>query len=143
MAELSDKAREEFLSEAQEIIETFSRNLLSLDASLKAGISDPSLINEAFRAVHTLKGLAGLFGAVRLGALSHRLEDVLDDLRLGRVDLGQNVLDVLFGAIDAYTRILKAEKSESDEELDLDVLFAELERIGAGSTIKESPVADY
>ena len=143
MAELSDKAREEFLSEAQEIIETFSRNLLSLDASLKAGISDPSLINEAFRAVHTLKGLAGLFGAVRLGALSHRLEDVLDDLRLGRVDLGQNVLDVLFGAIDAYTRILKAEKSESDEELDLDVLFAELERIGAGATVKESPVADY
>ena len=31
MAELSDKAREEFFSEAQEIIETLSRNLLSLD----------------------------------------------------------------------------------------------------------------
>ena len=82
MAELSDKAREEFFSEAQEIIETLSRNLLSLDQSIKAGTSDPSLINEAFRAVHTLKGLAGLFGAVRLGALSHRLEDVLDDLRV-------------------------------------------------------------
>ena len=73
MAELSDKAREEFFSEAQEIIETLSRNLLSLDSTIKAGISDPSLINEAFRAVHTLKGLAGLFGAARLGALSHRL----------------------------------------------------------------------
>jgi len=144
MAELSDKAREEFFSEAQEIIETLSRNLLSLDSTIKAGISDPSLINEAFRAVHTLKGLAGLFGAVRLGALSHRLEDVLDDLRLGRINLGQEVLDVLFGAVEAYTRILQAEKSDSDDDLDVDQqLFAELERIGAGATQHESPVADY
>ena len=143
MAELSDKAREEFFSEAQEIIETLSRNLLNLDASIKAGASDPSLINEAFRAVHTLKGLAGLFGAVRLGALSHRLEDVLDDLRLGRVELGQHVLDVLFGAVEAYTRILQAEKANSDEELDVDQLFADLERIGAGAAEHASPVADY
>ena len=114
---------------AQEIIETLSRNLLSLDASIKAGTSDPSLINEAFRAVHTLKGLAGLFGAVRLGALSHRLEDVLDDLRLGRIELGQDVLDVLFGAVEAYTRILQAEKSNSDEDLDVEQLFIDLERI--------------
>jgi two-component system chemotaxis sensor kinase CheA len=143
MAELSDKAREEFFSEAQEIIETLSRNLLSLDSAIKAGISDPSLINEAFRAVHTLKGLAGLFGAARLGALSHRLEDVLDDLRLGRVELGQDVLDVLFGAVEAYTRILQAEKADSDEELDVEQLFVELERIGAGATEHQSPVADY
>jgi len=144
MAELSDKAREEFFSEAQEIIETLSRNLLSLDSTIKAGISDPSLINEAFRAVHTLKGLAGLFGAARLGALSHRLEDVLDDLRLGRINLGQDVLDVLFGAVEAYTRILQAEKSDSDDDLEVDQqLFHELERIGAGATQRESPVADY
>ncbi len=143
MAELSDKAREEFFSEAQEIIETLSRNLLSLDQNIKAGLTDPSLINEAFRAVHTLKGLAGLFGAVRLGALSHRLEDVLDDLRLGRIDLGQDVLDVLFGSVDAYTRILQSEKSGSDEELDVEHLFGELERIAASATVPESPVAGY
>jgi len=143
MAELSDKAREEFFSEAQEIIETLSRNLLSLDASIKSGASDPSLINEAFRAVHTLKGLSGLFGAVRLGALSHRLEDVLDDLRLGRIEFGQDVLDVLFAAVEAYTRILQAEKANSDDELDVEGLFTELERIGAGAAEHQSPVAEY
>src|SRR5450432_1547167 len=143
MAELSDKAREEFFSEAPETVENMSQNLLSLDANIKAGTSDPSLVNEAFRAVHTLKGLAGLFGAARLGALSHRLEDVLDDLRLGRVELGQDVLDVLFGAVEAYTRILQAEKADSDEELDVEQLFVELERIGASATEHESPVAGY
>ena len=90
VAEQGDRARDEFLSEAQEIVETLSRNLLSLDASVREGAADPELVNESFRAVHTLKGLAGLFGAQRLATLSHRLEDLLDDLRLGRAPLGRD-----------------------------------------------------
>ena len=144
MPEITDKAREEFFSEAQEIIETLSRNLLSLDASIKAGTSDPSLINEAFRAVHTLKGLAGLFGAVRLGAFSHRLEDLLDDLRLGRMDLRPEVLDVLFATVDAYGRILTIEKEGRDEDLpSVDELFRRLDRLGAAVERGESPVGGY
>src|SRR6478752_5549608 len=144
MPEITDKAREEFFSEAQEIIETLSRNLLALDAAQKAGKEDPSLINEAFRAVHTLKGLAGLFGAVRLGAFSHRLEDLLDDLRLGRMDLRPEVLDVLFSTVDAYGRILTTEKEGRDDDLpSVDELFRRLDRLGAAVERRVSPVGDY
>jgi two-component system chemotaxis sensor kinase CheA len=144
MPEITDKAREEFFSEAQEIIETLSRNLLALDAAQKSGKEDPSLINEAFRAVHTLKGLAGLFGAVRLGAFSHRLEDLLDDLRLGRMDLRPEVLDVLFSTVDAYGRILTIEKEGRDEDLpSVDDLFRRLDRLGAAVERGASPVGGY
>ncbi|MES1182723.1 MAG: chemotaxis protein CheA [Myxococcales bacterium] len=144
MPEITDKAREEFFSEAQEIIETLSRNLLALDAAQKSGKEDPSLINEAFRAVHTLKGLAGLFGAVRLGAFSHRLEDLLDDLRLGRMELRPEVLDVLFSTVDAYGRILTIEKEGRDEDLpSVDDLFRRLDRLGAAVERGHSPVGDY
>ncbi len=144
MAEIGDKARDEFFSEAQEIVENLSRNLLELDTSLRAGSSDPSLINEAFRAVHTLKGLAGLFGAIRLGALSHRLEDLLDDLRLGRMPLSPDVLDVLFSAVDAYTQLLALEREGSEDASPaLDDLLAKLERVGAGQVRRSSPVIEY
>jgi two-component system chemotaxis sensor kinase CheA len=144
MAEINDKAREEFFSEAQEIIETLSRNLLALDAAQKAGKEDPSLINEAFRAVHTLKGLAGLFGAIRLGAFSHRLEDLLDDLRLGRLELRADVLDVLFATVDAYGLILQLEKEGKDEDLpSIEELFRKLERLGAVVERGPGPVGDY
>jgi two-component system chemotaxis sensor kinase CheA len=144
MPEITDKAREEFFSEAQEIIETLSRNLLALDSAQKSGKEDPSLINEAFRAVHTLKGLAGLFGAIRLGAFSHRLEDLLDDLRLGRMDLRPEVLDVLFSTVDAYGRILQSEKEGRDEDLpSVDELFRRLDRLGASVERAASPVGDY
>jgi two-component system chemotaxis sensor kinase CheA len=144
MAEISDKAREEFFSEAQEIIETLSRNLLALDNASKQGNTDPSLINEAFRAVHTLKGLAGLFGATRLGALSHRLEDLLDALRLGRMTLAADTLDVLFSAVDAYNKVLELEKAGVDEPLpEAEALLAKLERLGARVPEQSSVTSEY
>ncbi|HWA74121.1 MAG TPA: chemotaxis protein CheA [Polyangiaceae bacterium] len=144
MAEITDKARDEFFSEAQEIIETLSRNLLALDTASRQGSSDPSLVNEAFRAVHTLKGLAGLFGAVRLGTLSHRLEDLLDALRLGRLQLTPETLDVLFSAVDAYNKVLELEKVGRDDQLpEVDNLLEKLERLGAGVPQESSPVSDY
>jgi len=131
MADTGDKAREEFFTEAQEIVETFARNLLAIDETLRNGQEDPQLINETFRAVHTLKGLAGLFGATQMGELSHRLEDVLDDLRLGRMALSPTVLDVLFGAIDVYARIIAVERDGLDDPLDaVDALVARLAGLG-------------
>src|SRR5580693_6404560 len=104
-----DKARDEFLSEAQELVDGLGRDLLHLDETLKRGRLDAELINDIFRAVHTLKGLSGLFGATRMAGLSHELEDVLDDLRLGRIELTAAVLDLLFQAVALYGRILASE----------------------------------
>src|SRR5258708_36570235 len=95
----ADKAREEFFSEAQELVDGLGRDLLALDEGIKRGTTDQELINDVFRAVHTLKGLSGLFGAARMTGLSHELEDVLDDLRLGRIELSSSVLDLLFQAV--------------------------------------------
>src|SRR5215475_8919397 len=103
-----DKARDEFFSEAQELIDGLGRDLLTLDEGLRSGRADPELINDVFRGVHTLKGLSGLFGATRMAGLSHELEDVLDDLRLGRIEVTPGVLDLLFQAVSLYGRLLAA-----------------------------------
>lgn len=144
MAELTEKARDEFLSEAHDIVETLSRNLLLLDAQDRGGERDPSVVNEAFRAVHTLKGLSGLFGAARLGALSHRLEDLLDALRLGKRELNQDVLDILFLAVEVFGQVLEHERAGKDEPIArLDALYSELERLGAGTEESPVPNIDY
>lgn len=114
---VSDQGKEEFLSEAQDIIEAFARNLLAIDAAHKKGSSEPELLNEAFRAIHTLKGLASLFGASGLSSLTHRLEDLLDELRLGRVQLSAEVLDVLFGAVEVSHQLLASEKDEAEGDV--------------------------
>jgi len=109
------KPSAEFLSEAQEVIEAFSRNLLQLDAQQRTGDYDPDLLNAAFRAIHSLKGLAGLFGATRISALAHALESTLDSLRLGRLPLSQPALDVLFEAVEVFQNMLAVFGSDDGE----------------------------
>src|SRR5512142_571959 len=145
MTDPSDKAREDFLSEAQEIVENLSRNLLALDEAHRKQVSDPSLINEAFRAVHTLKGLSSLFGATMIGALSHNLEDVLDDLRLGRITLDSNVLDVLFKALEGFGRALGMERDAMPEKVPtfIDDLVVQIKKLGAAPGPSQDEVGEY
>ncbi len=112
--------RDEFISEAQELMEALSRDLLMLDHAAQQGTSDPDTMNNLFRGVHTLKGLAGMFDFVRLGELAHCLEDLLEDLRLGRVNLTQEILDLLFEGMDAFQRLL-AEARNPEERADVDI----------------------
>jgi two-component system chemotaxis sensor kinase CheA len=124
-----DKARGEFLSESQELIENLSRNLLALEESRsKGGGIDAEHLNEAFRSVHTLKSLAGLFGDRQMNQLSHRLEDLLDDLRLGRHELTDDTLDLLFTAVDVYWQLLGAQEGTTNSVVGQ--VLARLEAMG-------------
>jgi two-component system chemotaxis sensor kinase CheA len=145
MTDPSDKAREDFFSEAQEIIETLSRNLLALDEVHRLNGTDPSLINEAFRAVHTLKGLSSLFGATMIGALSHHLEDVLDDLRLGRIPLDDQILDVLFKAVEGFGRALGMERDSTQERTPsfIEGLVAQIRKVAAVPGPSVEPSGEY
>lgn len=129
------KPSAEFLSEAQEVIEAFSRNLLQLDAQQRSGDYDPDLLNAAFRAIHSLKGLAGLFGATRISALAHALESTLDSLRLGRLPLSQPALDVLFEAVEVFQNMLAVFGTEDAGTVSTDALLGRITALspdGAG-----------
>ncbi|MBI5532068.1 MAG: chemotaxis protein CheA [Deltaproteobacteria bacterium] len=144
MTDIGDKAREDFFSEAQEIIESLSRDLLLLDTAAHSGAVDPDLVNEVFRHVHTLKGLSGLFNATRLGTLSHELENLLDDLRMGRVQLSGDLLDLLFRAVEMYGRLLAAEKGgEQAAGVDeFDPFMLEIQKSGTRRAV-QSPTLAY
>jgi two-component system, chemotaxis family, sensor kinase CheA len=125
----SDKALQEFLSEAQEIIETFNRDLLALDSQRSVGRYDPEYVNDAFRAVHSLKGLSGLFGIARMTTLSHTLENLLDSLRLGRVSITPEILDLLFEAVELYGRIIAdTSAGHPHDTSDIDAYLARIDR---------------
>jgi two-component system chemotaxis sensor kinase CheA len=74
----------EFLAEAEEILERLRGGLADLAEAGGRNDGEPELVNRLFRDAHSLKGLSGMFGHDALGALAHRLEDALDDLRMGR-----------------------------------------------------------
>jgi len=137
----SDKALNEFLSEAQEIVETFNRNLLDFDNQRSSGQAiDPDLINESFRAVHSLKGLVGLFGLTQTGEMAHALENLLDAIRLGKLDVRPETMDVLFEAVELFGQALAAASTGGD--LEPTVVSGYLARLrsarDAAGTVEES-----
>ncbi len=133
--------RDEFLSEAQEIIEALSRDLLLLDQAQKEGSSQHDLINEVFRGVHTLKGIAGMFGYARVGSLAHSLEDLLDGLRLGKVKLDAGVLDLLFEGVENFQRLLG--ETEDAPEVDMDSFQQKLGGVGEALAPAGDVLDDY
>jgi two-component system, chemotaxis family, sensor kinase CheA len=106
------KSLEGFLSEAQEVVEAFSQGLLEIGQGPKKG-ANPETINSLFRSAHSLKGLASMFGVTRLGSLGHALEDLLDELRMGRVPLDESIEGVLLDAVDVFSALISdAQKGE-------------------------------
>ena len=129
----------EFVSEAQEIIESLSKDLLALERGVRANEDyDPDLLNSAFRAVHTLKGLASL-GAERpgLSQLSHHLENTLDALRLGKLPLNLGALDILFESVELFGRLLAAESGEGEGDVNIQPFLERLDKFGRGEAEEE------
>lgn len=110
MGDDKSKGQGEFDAEAQETIEAFGRTLLELEAQQKAsGTPQPDSINEAFRVMHTLKGISSLFGKQDIAELSHELEEILDGIRMGRQPLDGIALDLLFDAVELLTGLVSGE----------------------------------
>jgi len=105
MADQSQRLSD-FLSEAQESVDLLGKELLRLDGESEP---DPDLLNAVFRAAHTLKGLASMFGVERMARLAHALEDVLDDVRMGRRQADRATVDLLLEAPEVFTRIMSEE----------------------------------
>jgi two-component system chemotaxis sensor kinase CheA len=106
MAREDDRAREEFTSEAEELLDTLSRDLVEFES--QGQNVRPELVNKIFREVHSLKGLAGMLGFADISELSHSLEDMLDKLRMGKIPISKDLIDLLFDSVDGLNRLVIA-----------------------------------
>lgn len=132
------KGLQEFLGEAQDIVDELGRVLMEVDRSLAPGQPpEPHLVNAAFRSVHTLKGLSGLFGVASMAELSHDLEEVLDNIRMGRVQLDREFMDLLFEALDLLQRMMAAAQTGGEDPTEqAESLVA---RIRRGAASRQAP----
>jgi two-component system chemotaxis sensor kinase CheA len=92
-----------FTDESLEQIGQIERGLLELERGL-----DPGVVNEVFRAAHTLKGSAAMIGHRRMAELTHAMEDLFGAFRSGALSDFQPFADVLLTTIDVL-RTLVAE----------------------------------
>jgi len=100
--------QETFFVESGEHVETMEAGLLELEQRA----DDLDLLNRIFRAAHSVKGNAGMFGFTAIGELTHKMENVLDRLRNREMMATKPIIDLLLRGADALKALLEAAQGE-------------------------------
>ena len=110
----------EFLAEAEEHFETLDRDLLTLDEAVRTGTTPgQDAIENMFRAVHTIKGLAAMLDYAGVRDLAHALENVLDGVRKHTVAVDATCLQALFDGSEALKSAMEAALGKAGADSDL------------------------
>lgn len=118
-----------FFEEADEHFTTLEMGLLRIEQSPQAVAE---VIDEMFRAAHTLKGSAGLVKLTTISQIGHRLEDCMEAIRDGKVTVSRQRIDFMLFALDRIrelTRLAMAGEPEPEGVIpQVDSLLAAIEQ---------------
>ncbi|MBR8838666.1 MAG: response regulator [Stigonema ocellatum SAG 48.90 = DSM 106950] len=92
-----------FIEEAKDHLNTIEQGLLNLQSTL----NDPEMINEVFRAAHSIKGGAAMLGLSSIQHTSHRLEDCFKILKEHPVQVDQKLESLFLGVSDTLKVLLE------------------------------------
>ncbi|MBB6286788.1 MULTISPECIES: chemotaxis protein CheA [unclassified Pseudomonas] len=98
-----DQAQQTFILEARELLQAMEQSLLQLESEP----GDQDAIGAIFRAAHTIKGSAGLFGLASIVGFTHIVEDVLDRLREGNVAVDAALIALLLKCGDHMLELVE------------------------------------
>ena len=130
----------EFLAEAEDILAELSNNLLKLEKEIDAGAVEPAVVNSIFRSAHTLKGISGMFGVTEMQIITHKMEDILDSLRMGKITINREGIKVLFDIVDLLNEIVLAKGKGDTFEMDkIDSAILKLDNVAGASASIVSP----
>jgi two-component system, chemotaxis family, sensor kinase CheA len=100
-----------FLSEADELLSDINRDILKLEAEP----DNREGLQQIFRAAHTMKGSANLYGFSGVALVTHLLESILDGLREETIHMNPALADVLLEGFDqAKELVAKIAGGEED-----------------------------
>jgi two-component system chemotaxis sensor kinase CheA len=126
MSDEMEEIRHDFLIEAQEMLEILDQRFVALE-------SDPDnkeLLNEIFRAMHSMKGSAGFLGFQCLVDVTHRAENILNKLRQGEIAVSQQVVDIILETVDVVKSLVTdIRESGSDTHVATDAVATKLDLV--------------
>ena len=121
-----DDVLQTFFAEADELLNAMEAALLRMEE----GDANVETINEIFRAAHTIKGSAGLFGLDEIVSFTHIVENVLDRARDGKIIVDSDLLSLLLPCRDHINLLVDnaRQQKKGDAQCDLEgrTLLAQL-----------------
>ena len=111
-----DQALQTFIAESRELLEDMENALLAIEQAEEQA----EMVNAIFRAAHTIKGSSGLFGLDHVVSFTHVVENVLDQVRAGKLAIADQLVTLLLSCCDhigALVEKVAGGQTEADAEL--------------------------
>jgi two-component system chemotaxis sensor kinase CheA len=116
---MTDKYRELFIEEANELLAELETSLLELEKFPE----DPDLIGRIFRAMHTIKGSGAMFGFDAVAGFTHEIESVYELVRNGKIQVTKILIDLTLKACDDIRKMIDpAREWKGDADCRQDIL---------------------
>lgn len=111
-----------FINEVEELLESIEATVLALETAP----GDDELVNQLFRAFHTLKGSAGVAGVSAIASFTHHVESAVDRVRSGACAMSPAVASALLASKDHVAALLDEVQGSSCDHARGDELIAQL-----------------
>ncbi|MEH6946376.1 chemotaxis protein CheA [Bacillus sp. JJ634] len=129
---------EVFIEESKEHLQMCSEQLLELEKNP----DDLSIVNDIFRAAHTLKGMSATMGYEDLANLTHKMENVLDAIRNEQITLQPETFDTLFLAVDDLEAMVYSIAEGGEGKRDVKDVVEKLLLIEKGESLIPTAVSE-
>ena len=117
-----------FIAEADEQLQLLDETIVKMETEG----ADASLLQEIFRAAHTLKGSSAMLGYEKMTHLAHAMENLLDLVRNGELPVTTPLVDGLLHGLDGLTALKDDLVEGRDSNIDIAPTVAELEELAGG-----------
>jgi len=94
--------KQKFVDDALELLNQLESDLLILEKDKK----NKTLIDNVFRAMHTLKGVSAMFGFEIIGEFTHKVENIYDLIRCGKLDITKEIINFTLQVSDHIRNLL-------------------------------------
>ncbi|HDR4737682.1 TPA: chemotaxis protein CheA [Bacillus cereus] len=91
-----------FFEESEEHLQSLNENVLTLEQNP----TDMDVVGEIFRSAHTFKGMSASMEFTEMADLTHKMENVLDEIRQGNIVVNAEIIDVIFECIDNLEKMV-------------------------------------
>ncbi|HEY4789446.1 MAG TPA: chemotaxis protein CheA [Bacteroidales bacterium] len=98
--------RDKFIEEANGLLDRLEKDLLDLENKP----ASKELIESAFRAMHTIKGVSGMYGFDFICEFTHHMESVYQSIREDKLQFNKEIFDITFQSVDHLRKLLTDEK---------------------------------
>lgn len=103
MADFDPDMINDFIDEAQDLLQTIEDDILLLE---KPETASDETINRLFRAVHTIKGTSGFIGLRNITSLSHIMENIMAQIRDKTITANSLIIDAMLAGADKLKELI-------------------------------------